>query len=112
MITDSGSVANLGIKLGRGSYGAVFKGEFLFPYNMKNLRRKINIASQCRRPNLLKFICATKNEKKNCLLIVTELMDTTLQTLLGQRPSQMSELEPKEIKSISLDVARGLNYLH
>ena len=112
MITDSGSVANLGIKLGRGSYGAVFEGEFLFPYNMKNPRREINIASQCRHPNLLKFICAPKNEKETCLLIVTELMDTGLQTFLGQRPSQICELEPQEIKSISLDVAIGLNYLH
>ena len=125
LITDSGSVVNLGIELGRGAYGAVFKGEFygtevavkeyhefiLSPYNMKNLRREINIASHCRHPNLLQFICATKNDK-NRLLIVTELMDTTLRTLLGQRANEMSKLEPQEIKSISLDVARGLNYLH
>ena len=125
LITDSGSVVNLGIELGRGAYGAVFKGEFygtevavkeyheiiLSPYYMNNLRREINIASQCRHPNLLQFICATKNNK-NRLLIVTELMDTTLRTLLAQRASERSELEPQEIKSISLDVARGLNYLH
>ena len=125
LITDSGSVVNLGIELGRGAYGTVFKGEFygtevavkeyhefiLSPYNMKNLRREINIASHCRHPNLLQFICATKNDK-NRLLIVTELMDTTLRTLLGQRANEMSKLEPQEIKSVSLDVARGLNYLH
>ena len=125
LITDSGSVVNLGIELGRGAYGAVFKGTFyetevavkeyheviLSPYNMRNLRREINIASQCRHPNLLQFICATKNDK-NRLLIVTELMDTTLRTLLGRHASNRSRLEPQEIKSISLDVARGLNYLH
>ena len=125
LITDSGSVVNLGIELGRGAYGAVFKGEFygtevavkeyhefiLSPYNMKNLTREINIASHCRHPNLLQFICATKNDR-NRLLIVTELMDTTLRTLLEQRASERSVLEPQEIKSISLDVARGLNYLH
>ena len=125
LITDSGSVVNLGIELGRGAYGAVFKGEFygaevavkeyheliLSPYYMKTLGREINIASQCRHPNLLQFICATKNEK-NRLLIVTELMDTTLRSLLTQRASERSVLELQEIKSISLDVARGLNYLH
>ena len=125
LITDSGSVINLGIELGRGAYGAVFKGTFygtevavkeyheviLSSYNMRILRREINIASQCRHPNLLQFICATKNDK-NCLLIVTELMDSTLRTLLGQRANEMSGLKPQEIKSISLDVARGLNYLH
>ena len=125
LITDSGSELILGEELGRGAYGIVFKGEFygtqvavkeyheiiLSPYYIKNLRREINIASQCRHPNLLQFICATKNVK-NCLLIVTELMDTTLRTLLEQRANEMSGLKPQEIKSISLDVARGLNYLH
>ena len=125
LITDSGLELILGEELGRGAYGTVSKGEFygtqvavkeyheiiLSPYYMKNLRREINIASQCRHPNLLQFICATKNDK-NRLLIVTELMDTTLRTLLEQRASERSVLKPQEIKSISLDVARGLNYLH
>ena len=125
LITDSGLELILGEELGRGAYGTVSKGEFygtevavkeyheiiLSPYYMKTLRREIKIASQCRHPNLLQFICATKNDK-NRLLIVTELMDTTLRTLLQQRASERSVLEPPEIKSISLDVARGLNYLH
>ena len=57
------------------------------------------------------MICATKNEN-NRLLIVTELMDMTLRTLLEQRANENSRLELSQIKSISLDVARGLNYLH
>ena len=39
-------------------------------------------------------------------------MDMTLRTLLEQRAREKSRMEYQEIKSISLDVARGLNYLH
>ena len=111
--------------LGKGGWAAVYTGNFygtkvavkeyyeviLSPHNLEILEREINIASQCRHPNLLQMICATKNEK-NCLLIVTELMDMALRTLLEQRANENSRLELSQIKSISLDVARGLNYLH
>ena len=111
--------------LGKGGWAAVYTGNFygtkvavkqyyeviLSPHNLQILEREINIASQCRHPNLLQMICATKNEK-NCLLIVTELMDMALRTLLEQQANENSRLELSQIKSISLDVARGLNYLH
>ena len=111
--------------LGKGGWATVYKGNFygtkvavkefyeviLSAHNWKILEREVNIASQCRHPNLLQMICATKNEK-NCLLIVTELMDMALRTLLEQRANENSWLELSQIKSISLDVARGLNYLH
>ena len=110
---------------GRGGWGAVYTGDFygtkvavkeyheiiLSPHNLKILKREINIASQCRHPNLLQLICATKNER-NRLLIVTELMDMALRTLLDQRANENSRLENSQIKSISVDVARGLKYLH
>jgi serine/threonine protein kinase len=111
--------------LGKGSWASVYKGDFfgtkvavkqyhdiiLSQHNQEILQREINIASQCRHPNLLQMICATRNER-NCLLIVTELMDTSLRKLVEQRSKEKSQLEPSQIKSISLDVARGLNYLH
>ena len=111
--------------LGRGGWAAVYTGDFygtkvavkeyheiiLSPHNLKILKREINIASQCRHPNLLQLICATKNEK-NRLLIVTELMDMTLRALLEQRANENSRLDLSQVKSISLDVAQGLNYLH
>ena len=111
--------------LGKGGWGAVYKGNFygtevavkeyyeviLSDHNLKILEREIKIASQCRHPNLLQMICATKNEK-NCLLIVTELMDMALRTLLEHQAKKKLRLELSQIKSISLDVARGLNYLH
>ena len=111
--------------LGKGGYGIVYSGNFcgakvavkqyyeviLSPYNLQILEREIKIASQCRHPNLLQMICTTKNEK-NCLLLVTEFMDMALRKLLEQRATEKSRLELSQIKLISLDVARGLNYLH
>ena len=65
----------------------------------------MNIASKCRHPHLLQFIGATVDEGSP--LFVTELMEKSLRTLLEQQ--QLSEVE---IRTISLDVARALNYLH
>ena len=61
------------------------------------------------RPKMLfhlfsKFIGATTDEKP---LIVTEVLDTSLRSLLQQRA-----LQEKEALEIALDVARALNYLH
>jgi hypothetical protein len=111
--------------LGKGGWGTVYMGDFygtkvavkefhdiiLSPHNEEILGREIKIASQCRHPNLLQFICATENDQHH-LLIVTELMDMTLRTLLEQCAREKSQMEYQEIKSISLDLARGLNYLH
>ncbi|XP_028401023.1 probable serine/threonine-protein kinase DDB_G0281745 [Dendronephthya gigantea] len=111
--------------LGKGAWGAVYKGDFygttvavkkfheiiISDYNKHILQREIDIASQCRHPNLLQFICATKNVQDQ-LLIVTELMDTALRTLLEQRVRKKSSFEYQEIKIVSKDVALGLNYLH
>ena len=105
--------------LGKGSYGKVFKGRYRgFVVAVKELERlaftsrerdlferEMDIASRCRHPCLLQFIGATQDEKMP--LFVTELMESSLQELLGKR--QLSE---KEIVVISLDVAHALNYLH
>ncbi|CAB3997459.1 probable serine threonine- kinase DDB_G0271682, partial [Paramuricea clavata] len=125
IITESGSVVVSNELLGKGAWGAVWAGDFygtkvavkeyyeiiLSPHNLHLFQREINIASHCRHPNLLQFICATKNHQ-NRLLIVTELMDKALRAFVEQRARERSRLEYQEIKSISVDVARGLNYLH
>ena len=105
--------------LGRGGWGSVNEGTYcgctvavkqiheliLSPHNINLFEREMNIAAKCRHPHLLQFIGATKDE--GTPLFVTELMEKSLRTLLDQR--QLSETE---IRTISLDVARALNYLH
>ena len=111
--------------LGTGGWGEVRTGHFnetkvavkkyfeiiLSPYNQKNVNREIHIASECRHPNLLQFICASTNEKGH-LLIVTELMDMSLRNLLEQRAQERLFLERHEVEKISVDVALGCWYLH
>ena len=105
--------------LGRGGWGSVVEGKYcgcsvavkqiheliLSPYNRNLFEREMDIASRCRHPCLLQFIGATNDEGNP--LFVTELMETSLRTLLEQRA-----LSDAEMSFISLDVARALNYLH
>ena len=105
--------------LGRGGWGRVSEGTYcgcvvavkeiheliLSPHNIRLFEREMNIASKCRHPLLLQFIGATIDEGSP--LFVTELMEKSLRTLLEQR--QLSETE---IRTISLNVACALNYLH
>ena len=105
--------------LGEGGWARVVEGKYcgcsvavkqmhkliLSPYNRNLFEREMDIASKCRHPCLLQFIGATNDEENP--LFVTELMETSLRTLLEQRA-----LSEAEMSFISLDVARALNYLH
>ena len=105
--------------LGWGAWGSVYEGVYcgctvavkqihdliLSPDTIRRFEREINIASKCRHPHLLQFIGATKDEGNP--LLVTELMEKSLRALLDQR-----QLDETEIRVISLDVARAINYLH
>lgn len=105
--------------LGKGAWGIVNEGMFrgckvavkkihdliLSDHNRRLFEREMNIASRCRHPNLLQFIGATNDDGSP--LFVTELLDTCLRRLLSER-----ELTPKEVLNLTLDIAKGLNYLH
>ena len=105
--------------LGRGACGEVVKGRLcscvvavktihdliLSPHNRSLFEREMDIASRCRHPCLLQFIGATNDD--HTPLFLTEVMETSLRALLQER-----FLSQTEITVISLDVARGLNYLH
>ena len=105
--------------LGKGGWGSVVEGKYcgcsvavkqmhkliLSPYNRELFEREMDIASRCRHPCLLQFIGATNDEGNP--LFVTELMETSLRTLLEQRA-----LSEAELSVVSLDVARAVNYLH
>ena len=106
--------------LGEGAWATVSEGIFrgsrvavkrmhrliLSPFNVHLFEREMAIASRCRHPNLLQFIGATKEDRQSPL-IVMEILETSLRSVLEER-----ELEPEEVITISLDVARALNYLH
>ena len=106
-------------EIGRGAWGWVKEGTFrgtkvavkqmheliVSPHNRRLFEREMKMAARGRHPNLLLFIGATNDD--NIALLVTELLDTNLRTVLGQRP-----LHSKEILTLSLDVSLALNYLH
>ena len=104
--------------LGRGGWGEVKVGIFrkkkvaikclyeniISPHYLQLFSREMEVASRIRHPNLLQFIGTTRVGN---LMIVTELMETSLRSELEKSP--MSKLQ---VISISADVACGLNYLH
>ena len=73
-------------------------------YNRQLFNREMNMAARLRHPNLIQFIGASLEGEP---IILTELMTTSLRTELERGP-----IEHAHITSISLDVARALNYLH
>ena len=108
-----------GPELGRGGWATVsvatFRGTqvaaksihnfILSPHNIQLFRREMNMAARLRHPNLVQFIGATI---EGSLVILTELMPTSLRKQLEID----TYLQPNHIKSIGLDVARALNYMH
>ena len=104
---------------GRGAWAAVkvanFRGArvaakcfyqqiLVSPYNRQLFNREMNMAARLRHPNLVQFIGASLEGEP---IILTELMTTSLRAELEKGP-----IEHAQITSISLDVARALNYLH
>ena len=74
-------------------------------HNLKLFQREMNMAARLRHPNLIQFIGATMEGE---MMIVMELMATSLRSQLERE----IYFQPLLVKAISLDVARGLNYLH
>ena len=68
--------------------------------------REMNMAARIRHPNLAQFIGACMEDG---MVILAELLPTSLRKELERGDHHMS---PDQLKSISLDVARALNYLH
>jgi len=106
-------------ELGRGGWAVVRIAEFrrvrcaakclyrqiVSDYNQHLFIREINMAAQVRHPNLLQFIGAILEGE---LIILTELMPTSVRGELENRRT----FSRNQVNSISLDVARALNYLH
>ena len=105
-------------ELGRGGWAVVRVAKFrglqvaakclhnviVSDYNRQLFVREMSIAARVRHPNLVQFIGAMVEGEP---IILTELMATSLRAVLERRP-----FNPAQTTSISLDVARALNYLH
>ena len=108
-----------GPQLGVGSWATVtvakFRGiqvavkrihnQIISHHNLQLFQREMNMAARLRHPNLIQFIGATIEGE---MMIVMELMATSLRSQLERE----MYFPPLLVKAISLDVARGLNYLH
>ena len=108
-----------GPQLGEGGWATVtvanFRGihvavkrihnEIISHHNLQLFQREMNMAARLRHPNLIQFIGATIEGE---MMIVMELMATSLRSQLLRE----TYFPPLIVKVISLDVARGLNYLH
>ena len=108
-----------GPELGRGAWAMVsvakFRGaqvavkrihnQLVSRHNIQLFRREMNMAAKLRHPNLVQFIGATV---EGDMMIVMEFMTTSLRSQLQSE----EYFPPKVVKSISLDVARALSYLH
>ena len=106
------------VELGRGGWGAVsvanFRGiqvaakclykDLSSHYYRDMFNREMNMAARLRHPNLVQFIGASIEGQP---VILTELMKTSLRTEL-----ENERIKQYQVKSISLDVARALYYLH
>ena len=79
--------------------------EIICDHNLQLFQREMNMAGRLRHPNLIQFIGATMEGE---MMIVMELMATSLRSQLRKEVY----FQPLAVKAISLDVARGLNYLH
>ena len=107
-------------ELGKGAWGFVtkawFRGEIVAAkrlhhalsqenpdYLHKAIGRELNIVSKLRHPNLVLFLEGNVGD----LIILNELMDSSLRDVLAK-----SQLSRSQIKFISIDIARALNYLH
>ena len=79
--------------------------EIICDHNLQLFQREMNMAARLRHPNLIQFIGATMEGE---MMIVMELMASSLRSQLRRE----TYFQPLAVKAISLDVARGLNYLH
>ena len=118
-IVRSEEVEMTGPELGRGGWAivsvATFRGVrvaaktihrlIISHHNVQLFRREMNMAARLRHPNLVQFIGASMEGN---MVILTELMPTSLRAQLQQD----IYMPPKVVMSVSLDVARALNYLH
>jgi serine/threonine protein kinase len=111
--------------LGEGSFGAVFKCEFLqrtaaakvfrHPQNTsrKDVENEVNLLAKLQHPNVVQFIGYTFKETQE--VIVLELMREDLERYLASRMAGNEGRPPLPLLGavdVMLQIAHGMNYLH
>ena len=81
-----------------------FHKAIMSPHNKQVFVKKVNTLCHYQHQNIVEFIGVVVDHP---VIIVTELMDTTLCTALADE-----NFTAKQIHSVSIDVAQGLLYLH
>lgn len=112
-------------RLGEGSFGTVFKCEFLGrtaaakvfgrPQNTsrKDVENEVNLLAKLQHPNVVQFIGHTFNETQE--VIVLELMREDLESYLANRMAGNEGRPPLPILGavdVMLQIAHGMNCLH
>ena len=113
--------------IGEGAWGVVKSGRYRgqqvavkwphlallqeYPNTVDRMRREVNIMSQVRHPNLIRFIAAILDEDAEQLrappMIITELLDTNL-----RHAYRNGQLQDPHCIPILRDIAFALHYLH
>ena len=78
--------------------------EIISDHNLKQFEKEIKISARCRHQNLVEFIGAVPDHPA---IILIEVMDANLRDALTNR-----RVTPNHLHPVSIDVARGLSYLH
>ena len=125
--TASRSEVQVQESIGEGAWGVVARGQFngqavaikwphvalleQYPNTVGRMRREVQIMSQVRHPNLVRFIAAVLDEAAEQLraspMIISELLDTNLRIAYQEGRLQGAHCIP-----ILRDVAFALHYLH
>ena len=107
-------IAELDMKelIGRGEYGEVYKAEWRFSnvavkkyYNLSDFYDEVDILKNIRHPNIVTLMAICKNPP----MLITEYMALGD---LGSVIHSNKKLSKKQLIEISVDIARGLIFLH
>ena len=99
--------------LGKGAFGRVYKGTFAVaikeqrPQHFAQFQHEVNMLSSCHHPNIVQFFSALDDPRQPSIYL--ELMDGDLKNFIR---SQYHQLTQQQILVLSLDITRGLCYLH
>ncbi len=112
-----------GSKIGEGAFGDVYRGTLwgqeVAIKTMKGLKRsaikdfkaEVAIMRRLRHPNIVAYLGASF-EKPNLCIVAEYLHNGSLEDLIEKRQKANKKFTYRQTLRISIDIARGLNWLH